>query len=444
MGPQIRPVVAQAAGGDFGIFWLGQGPDHIEGVHGRLYQSLFDFGDAADPSYPTLLSSNGARHLPWSDLYLGNGVDVEVEGQPTIDATGDDADTTGDDEDGVVLPIVMIPGMAATATVTASTAGKLDAWIDFNQNGVFEPAERIAASLDVIAGENAVTFVVPAAAIPGTSTARFRISSAGGLAPVGAAVDGEVEDHRVEISAQNTARLVDDPANPGQKILVVVGTTGNNNLTIESDSLGNLVVREGKKKKSSTVLGVFPSAVVSRIVAYGLAGDDTIRNDSRLTTPAEFYGGAGKDALYGGLGNDMLYGDEGNDTLNGDGGSDVLVGGLDKDTLTGGQGRDLLIGGEAADRLDGGDDDDILIGGSTTHDNQPSALTAIMAVWRSAAGFFERITGLSGMLNSNTIIGDGIREKVNGGRGRDWMLDFELLDQFKDYDRSPTTGDHQN
>jgi hypothetical protein len=39
-GPQIRPVVAQAPGGDFGIFWLGQGPDHIEGVHGRLYQAL--------------------------------------------------------------------------------------------------------------------------------------------------------------------------------------------------------------------------------------------------------------------------------------------------------------------------------------------------------------------------------------------------------------------
>ncbi|HEX5164748.1 MAG TPA: GEVED domain-containing protein [Thermomicrobiales bacterium] len=444
MGPQIRPVVAQAAGGDFGIFWIGQGPDHIEGVHGRLYQNLFDLGDAADPAYPTLLSSNGARHLPWSDLYLGSSVDVEVEGQPTADATGDDLDVNGDDEDGVVLPIVMIPGMAATATVTASVAGKLDAWIDFNQNGVFEPAERIASSLDVVAGENAVTLVVPPAALPGTSTARFRISTVGGLAPDGVAVDGEVEDHRVEISAQNSARLVDDPANPGQKVLVVVGSTGKNFLTIAPDAAGNLMVREGKKVKSSTVLGVFSSAEVSRIVAYGLANNDTIRVDSRISTPSELHGNAGKDALYGGAGDDLLYGDEGNDTLNGDSGNDVLVGGLDKDKLTGGHGRDLLIGGAGADGLDGGDDDDILIGGSTTHDSQPSALSAIMAVWRSAAGFLERIASLGGLLNSSTVIGDGIREKVTGGRGRDWMIDFESQDQFKDFDSNPTTGDHQN
>jgi hypothetical protein len=67
-----------------------------------------------------------------------------------------------------------------------------------------------------------------------------------------------------------------------------------------------------------------------------------------------------------------------------------------------------------------------------------------MAVWRSAAGFFERITSLNGMLNSSTVIGDGIREKVVGGRGRDWMHDIEMQDQFKDFDRNPTTGDQQN
>lgn len=36
-GPQTNPVVAQAPGGDFGVFWQGQGPGHIEGIHGRIY-----------------------------------------------------------------------------------------------------------------------------------------------------------------------------------------------------------------------------------------------------------------------------------------------------------------------------------------------------------------------------------------------------------------------
>lgn len=40
LGPQILPVVAQAPGGDFGIFWLGQSSGHVEGVNGRLYQSI--------------------------------------------------------------------------------------------------------------------------------------------------------------------------------------------------------------------------------------------------------------------------------------------------------------------------------------------------------------------------------------------------------------------
>jgi Ca2+-binding RTX toxin-like protein len=477
MGPQILPVVAQAPGGDFGIFWLGQGPDHVEGVHGRLYQSLFEFGDAPDPTYPTLLASNGARHLPFSPLYLGAGMDAEFDGQPTADATGDDNDANGDDEDGVVIPSILIQGVAATATVTASAAGKLDAWIDYNQDGAFGPGEQIAASLDVVAGANAVTFVVPSTARAGTSFARFRISSAGGLSPDGAAADGEVEDYQAQVRAQGTAQLIDDPANPGQKILLVVGTNANNLLIIEPRPANNLQIRV---QNTGKLLGVFPAAVISRILAYGLAGNDTIRVDSRITKPVELHGNAGNDLLYGGSGsdtlsgedgadrlyggngndalwggigndslsggngNDSLYGENGADRLSGDAGSDLLLGGLGNDLVNGGRGRDLLIGGNGLDRLYGNEDDDILIGGSTTHDNHESALLAILAEWRSSTGFLGRITNLAGMLNSSTVLGDGLRDEIFGGTGRDWMLDYELKDAFRDFNRSTTTGDKKN
>jgi hypothetical protein len=41
-GPQILPVVAERGTGDFDIFWLGQGPDHVEGVHGRWFHFIRD------------------------------------------------------------------------------------------------------------------------------------------------------------------------------------------------------------------------------------------------------------------------------------------------------------------------------------------------------------------------------------------------------------------
>jgi hypothetical protein len=48
-----------------------------------------------------------------------------------------------------------------------------------------------------------ITVPVPAFATPGASCGRFRISTAGGLTPVGQANNGEVEDHALEIDTPN-------------------------------------------------------------------------------------------------------------------------------------------------------------------------------------------------------------------------------------------------
>ncbi|MCU0611672.1 MAG: hypothetical protein MUE60_07795, partial [Candidatus Eisenbacteria bacterium] len=68
-------------------------------VGNPLAGDQLDLGDAPDPSYPTLLASDGARHITGSAVYLGAGVDAELDGQPNAGATGDDL--AGDDEDGV-------------------------------------------------------------------------------------------------------------------------------------------------------------------------------------------------------------------------------------------------------------------------------------------------------------------------------------------------------
>jgi hypothetical protein len=160
-----------------------------------------DWGDAPDPTYPTLAASTGASHTTGGGLTLGAAVDDEADGQPTAAADGDDVNGV-DDEDGVVFATPLTQGANATLNITASGVGLIDAWIDFNADGDWGDAgEQIFASQAVGGGLNAIDIPVPAGATVGATFARFRISSAGGLAVTGLAADGEVEDYQVTIVA---------------------------------------------------------------------------------------------------------------------------------------------------------------------------------------------------------------------------------------------------
>jgi hypothetical protein len=146
---------------------------------------------------------------------LGATADGETNGQPS--AAADQAT----DDDGVfpISSLVAMPNTTTTASfrLVASPPAKLDAWIDFNQNGTFDqPAEHLGggASIDLTAGDNIVTFGVPVAARTGATSGRFRISSAGGLGPKGSAPDGEVEDYSLTVvdGSRAPAASLDLPA----------------------------------------------------------------------------------------------------------------------------------------------------------------------------------------------------------------------------------------
>ena len=163
-----------------------------------------DYGDAPD-SFGTSADRDGARHVPAGPT-LGLTRDSESSAQPTADATGDDVTNTGavDDEDGVTFGVLTVGQLGAQVTVNvAGAVARLDAWIDFNKDGTFDGSgERIANSTAMVVGDNLVSFDVPSDAVSAQSLiTRFRLSTAGGLGPRGAAVDGEVEDHTVTIAA---------------------------------------------------------------------------------------------------------------------------------------------------------------------------------------------------------------------------------------------------
>jgi hypothetical protein len=129
-------------------------------------------------------------------------INAEPNGQPNVNASGD-----GASDDGVVIANnEIVAGRTATeVTVFPSVDGVIDAWIDFNGDGDWnDPGEQIFVSEAVTGGNPSgvvLTFDVPAAAVEGTTYARFRFSTEGGLATTGLASDGEVEDYRLQIGS---------------------------------------------------------------------------------------------------------------------------------------------------------------------------------------------------------------------------------------------------
>jgi hypothetical protein len=251
-------------------------------------QQEADYGDAPDPSYPTLKANNGARHQIVPGMYLGNSVDGEADGQPNASATGDDNDGN-DDGDGVTFPLPLIPGSQSQIDVVASVMGRLDAWVDFDGNGTWAPLEQILASTIHPGGGMLVsyTFTVPPAAALGNTFARVRFSSGGGLFPAGQAPDGEVEDHMVMIQQGQEPEEFDFGDAPDGLAPPVYPTLLANNgahhlIVIGGPLLGNAIDAEPDGQPSSAADGddinvlypggpddedgvVFPTALISSV-----------------------------------------------------------------------------------------------------------------------------------------------------------------------------------
>ncbi|MHC4527609.1 MAG: DUF7901 domain-containing protein [Planctomycetota bacterium] len=142
-------------------------------ITGQPAEPELDFGDAPDPNYPTLLASDGARHLiagPYfCDTPGGDAPDPEPDGQPHPWATGDDTDLFDESVD--------------------------EYWDD--------PVE-LECSGYMGNGPNTLFLTPPAGSVIGQTFARCRISTAGVGLPTGQADDGEVEDHRVVIEPETT------------------------------------------------------------------------------------------------------------------------------------------------------------------------------------------------------------------------------------------------
>ncbi|MEM7454664.1 MAG: GEVED domain-containing protein [Planctomycetota bacterium] len=427
--------------------------------------NVFDFGDAP-ASFSTHEANDGARHRLSAirePIFLGTGVDPDADGQPGAFASFDDTDGA-DDDDGVVLPQVLIPRFRSTAFVNASAEARLDAWIDFDGNGTFSELERIADGIDVEAGENRLEFITPSDSVFNRNViARFRLSHAGGLMPSGSADSGEVEDYVVRIRQplSGTIGIYADPMQLGvadQHILVVAGTTMSDQISVEDTGNGALQVSVNQTLWSP----IIADFDIVRIGAFGLQGRDTMMFDPGLTMSVEAFGdwgndtisggaqsdflvgGSGHDEIHGNAGDDLIFGNAGNDLLYGEAGDDLLAGSSGNDQLFGSTGTDTLMAGSGADELFGGRDDDLLAANMWIFDSNSMALEAIHNEWTSGRTYNSRILhllrgvkefldGTGWKLESGTtLIDDNASDVLRGSLDRDTFFSVFANDLVAD------------
>jgi hypothetical protein len=224
--------------------------------------AAFDWGDAPN-SYGTLASSNGARHaiMPNFGLALpgqSNVVSAESNGQPDSAANLDNLDNG-------VRFTPMTPGEMTRIYVGAITGGRsagyLQGWMDFDNDGVFEANEKIVSDFRLVQSteETEIPFMVPSTAVLGSTYARFRYGYERGSqsSPVGAASIGEVEDYLVDFRPTDPVAVVDGP-------FIVKQDTSNNVFDVLANDIGSTA-----DNGAPPVWGGFVGGTLSATTAQG-------------------------------------------------------------------------------------------------------------------------------------------------------------------------------
>ncbi len=168
-----------------------------------------DWGDLPDASvstntndYQTLSANDGPVHVIIPGLSLGSTVDGETDGQPSIDALGDEID-----ENGLIIfsSLNLHPGSSFRLPLnyvnTTGSIAHLEAWIDWNGDGAFSMPTEMEVDMDDSRGFPVyLEFTVPVTAKTGSLLGfRIRLSNTDNMTPYGLVNSGEVEDYLLDI-----------------------------------------------------------------------------------------------------------------------------------------------------------------------------------------------------------------------------------------------------
>ena len=148
--------------------------------------------------------------------------------------------------------------------------------------------------------------------------------------------------------------------NPSNALLIIDGTSLNDNVTINELPLGFIEV---SVVGGST--GQYDQTIIEEITFDGYFGDDVITNNTDV--PLRAYGHAGNDTITGGSSSDFVNGGPGMDVINTGDGGDEVYGHDDNDIIDTGSGDDFILGGFGDDQIIAGPGND-LVGGDWGND----------------------------------------------------------------------------
>jgi putative LPXTG-motif protein cell wall anchor domain protein len=196
---------------------FGDAPESY-GYAGSLFQPTWKGGEVTATTDAFGVSPQAEMYMDRGAPRLGERIDAEGYQKFSTDAQADDTNAIFDDEDSIDLTqwgIVTGPGQSHTERVACEGTGKIAAWIDWNNNGAFDDAEKSnEVACDNASNSATLTWTVPADVTntkrsvdgePGSrpdSYMRVRITNdngGDGQRPVGITSTGEVEDYKVSI-----------------------------------------------------------------------------------------------------------------------------------------------------------------------------------------------------------------------------------------------------
>lgn len=135
---------------------------------------------------------------------------------------------------------------AVNVDIQNAVTAKIDAWLDFNGDGIWDSAEKIINNRQVFSGLQTLNFEIPDGLVARDTHARVRVSSQGGLDFNGPAEDGEVEDYRVVLVRQAAPKVKQIDINDGdsqRSILTFIDVTFGGLVDVTADAF-QIVHRE--------------------------------------------------------------------------------------------------------------------------------------------------------------------------------------------------------
>ncbi|NRB65531.1 MAG: hypothetical protein HRU40_21360, partial [Saprospiraceae bacterium] len=238
--------------------------------------------------------NRGPRHLIRSDLSIGTLVDAEANGQPQINAYGDDiADI--DDEEGITPPDTIIRDEPAVFQVfihnTTGDSAFLQGFVDWNDDGDFEDGwpNQKAPLVGIASGESGiydVVFTVPQQPnpFPERVAARFRLSTSKDSVQLSTGpsdandIDGEVHDMWVNIVGYDWGDLSEP----------LYATDDAGGLIGPSHKVVSYEVMTGVYESSMYIGSTSPDVEQTGLPSTLADGDDNDLNDDEDLSPADF------------------------------------------------------------------------------------------------------------------------------------------------------------